>query len=214
MPRRRCVACGQYASTSHGRTCTALNGSAPPAPAGDYAKQVIPVPSTEPSTPSYSSLYSAFQSHPTAPMEVTETVDFIAEDATVIEFPDHSPGGAEWVNLSDMTDPYLAGNNCHAATHAVLEHVVTQIGQPEEWTAGTVELVFVRTVPGDADSSVHWANTLSSVTGEEWVVDYTARQFDPAVPFPLVARREAWQGWVMERVEGEYGLTLFEAVSH
>lgn len=214
MSRRRCAVCGQYASVNHGRTCTAVNQSAPPTPTGDYVKQVGPVSSTDPSVPNYGSLYSVFQSHSTAPMEVTETVDMVTMDATGIEFLDHSPGGEEWTNLSAMTDPLQAGNNCFAVTHAVVEHIVTQVGQPEGWDVGTVELFFEGTRGNEADGGVHWATTFTSVTGEEWVMDYTARQFDPSAPFPLVARRDAWQAWVASRIGDEFGLVLTEATAH
>lgn len=111
-----------------------------------------------------------------------------------------------WVNLANMEDPQAARNNCYAATHAVLEHVVEKVGVSDDWRTGTVELLFA--------GGVHWANTFTGPQKEEWVVDYTARQFDSESPIPYSAPRAVWQAWVSDRIQALHGQALHEVFEH
>lgn len=113
---------------------------------------------------------------------------FLSEEASSIEFPDHSAGAPDnsWACLADMSDPDRAGNNCHAATHALIEHVITSYGLDAETNIYPVETLFA--------DGCHWFAVLD-VNGDRWAVDVTARQFDATVaaievtPLPEHLRR-------------------------
>ncbi|MGV8846052.1 MAG: hypothetical protein ACOH1Y_17905 [Propionicimonas sp.] len=108
-------------------------------------------------------------------------------------------GDGDWTCLADMAVWQFAGNNCETATEHVLELIVTRIGQDEGTEHGTVELTW--------DPNVHFANTVT-VDGTTWVVDYTARQFDRALPFPYVAALPDWKQVIDAASHAEHGTPL------
>lgn len=211
--RRRCKACGQFASLGH--PCPKRNKTAAPV-SGDYGLFTHKSLTSGPSLPhqqmgDYKDLYTSFQSHTFSPIEVSETADLVNADADQVYLVDYSPvgNGSTYTTLAAMKDPVNAGNNCYSVVDAVDRHIVEQVGIPEGWDPGKVELTFRDETTGE--EGVHWANTLISHTGEEWVIDYTARQFDAKAAFPLVARRAAWQTWVSDRVRDQFNLRLAQA---
>ncbi|MGV8846097.1 hypothetical protein [Tessaracoccus sp.] len=128
------------------------------------------------------------------------------------EFPNSCPlfdedEGEEqdWIRLGAMASPEYANNNCYGATHAVDELIVTQVGQEPGVGYGTVELEW--------ETGVHWANTLTC-DRTAWVVDYTARQFNPALPFPYVAPLASWKDVIDGYVAAQYGAPASQTHLH
>lgn len=140
------------------------------------------------------------------PKEIRETLDYLEIDMNVIEFENNSSNhDADWVTIADMSDHKKAGNNCFAATSAISIHLVERVGLPEHWTNYEIELYYTGSGKQSGDG-VHWANILKNEqTGEEWIMDYTARQFDENAPFPLIARRQEWRHWISSIIRNRYG---------
>lgn len=139
--------------------------------------------------------------------DLVGVLDDIADSAAQIEFPDHSgiseydDGDEPWATLADLYAPLVASQNCHAATPALIEALVDQIGLPPGMHVDAVRLTWM----AEAGSPQHWALTLDSAETGTWVLDYTARQFDPALPFPLVAPLAEWQATITAAAAREFG---------
>lgn len=140
------------------------------------------------------------------PLEVRETLDYIETDMDMIEFENNSSNNdTDWVTITDMKDHNKAGNNCFAVTSALSTHIVEQVGLPQGWSNYEIELYYTGSNKKSGDG-VHWANILKNEeTGEEWIIDYTARQFDPHAPFPLVSHRQEWRHWISTVIRNKYG---------
>lgn len=115
-----------------------------------------------------------------------------------LEIMDHSPARQHTVRLEELGDPRLALGNCWAATNEVIE----EIGASEFGAEWLDEITIRRARLGGQ----HVALLAGDADGH-FIIDYTARQFHPGMPFPYVAGVEAWktaverasgQKWVME----------------
>lgn len=135
----------------------------------------------------------------TTTARTADLVSYVLDEADHIEFLDHSPTGGQWATLTDMRQPARAGNNCWAATHALIEHLIEQIGLDPDQDIAAVELTY--------SAGVHWAPVLRYATGEQVILDFTARQFDPATTFPLTASLEDWKQQVDTWVHDLHGET-------
>lgn len=142
------------------------------------------------------------------PRSVQEVIDNIVLYAEEIEFPDNGASAVddEYVTLSEMEDGDRAGNNCFSASNEVARALVEQIGLEPDQECKVVQLEF----SNNGTSSVHVANLLQQGEGEGWVLDFTARQFDPEVEWPLAMPLEQWEGWIAEQVRVQYGDALEE----
>lgn len=110
-----------------------------------------------------------------------ELANEILEEADYIEFPDHSGvGNSDWTKLSKASNPEHASNNCNAAADEVMKYTVTTIGLSPGLNISMAAIFF-------DDDSCHYANLITddqdNVLG---IIDFTARQFDASLPFPLV----------------------------
>jgi hypothetical protein len=107
---------------------------------------------------------------------------YVLGEYSELEVNDHSgsrPHGT--VELGEMRDPDLARGNCWAATSEIIEHV-----DPGEFLARELNEL---TIDGNGQ---HVA--LHVVDGDgEYIVDYTARQFNADLPFPFVASYHDWK---------------------
>lgn len=104
-----------------------------------------------------------------------------------LEILDHSPARRETVTLAEMSDPGLALGNCWAATNELIEEAGASAFDAE-WVD---EITLKRRRLGG-----HHVALLVADRDGTYVVDYTARQFNPDLPFPLVAGIKDWMATV------------------
>jgi hypothetical protein len=100
-----------------------------------------------------------------------------------LEILDHSPARRETVALGELGDPRLALGNCWAATNELIE----QAGASAFGADRVDEITLRRRRLGGQ----HVALLVADADGT-YVVDYTARQFHPDLPFPFVAGVQDW----------------------
>jgi hypothetical protein len=109
-----------------------------------------------------------------------------------LEILDHSPARQRTVQLRELGDPRLALGNCWAATNEIIEQVgATELGA--EWLD---EITIRRRRLGGQHVAL-----LAGDRDGHYVIDYTARQFHPDLPFPYVAGVQEW----MARIAGASG---------
>lgn len=104
-----------------------------------------------------------------------------------LEILDHSPVRQHTVQLQELGNPRLALGNCWAATNEVIEQV-RATGLGAEWVD---EITIRRRRLGGQ----HVAILAGDLDGY-YVIDYTARQFHPDLPFPYVAGVDEWMARV------------------
>lgn len=109
-----------------------------------------------------------------------------------LEIMDHSPARQHTVRLEELGDPRLALGNCWAATNEVIE----QIGAAELGAEWLDEITIHRARLGGQHVAL-----LAGDRDGMYVIDYTARQFHPELPFPYVAGVDEWHASV-ERASG------------
>lgn len=92
--------------------------------------------------------------------------------------------------VADMADRLKATNNCWDASEAVLKRHLTDF----QVYAERVLVSGIQTPAGN-----HYA--ILCIKGEhEIIIDYTARQFDETVAYPLVIDAYQWQEWVESKI--------------
>lgn len=116
-----------------------------------------------------------------------ETAVAVLEDYADLEILDHSPARRETVTLAELGDPRLALGNCWAATNELIE----EAGAPAFGAAWVDEITIRRRRLGGQHVAILVADTEGM-----YVVDYTARQFHPDLPFPLVTGVKDWMARV------------------
>lgn len=100
----------------------------------------------------------------------------------------HHLPGRDLVRLDEIGEARLALGNCGAATGEAIEHVgAAELGA--EW----LDEITINRTGGGAHVAV-----LAGNGDGYFVIDSTARQFSPDLPFPCVASPEAWQAAVQE----------------
>lgn len=109
-----------------------------------------------------------------------------------LEIPDHSPARRGTVRLHELGDPLLALGNCRAVTNELIEAA----GAGEFGAEWVDEITIARRRLG----GVHVAILAADRDGM-FVIDYTARQFHPDLPYPFVAGIEDWKAAV-EKASG------------
>jgi hypothetical protein len=116
----------------------------------------------------------------------------VLEDFDDLEIMDHSPARQGTVTLGELRDPRLALGNCWAATNEVIEEAGA--------SAFGADWVDQITVKRRRLGGQHVAILVADRHGM-YVVDYTARQFSPDLPFPFVAGVKDWMAAV-EKASG------------
>lgn len=107
----------------------------------------------------------------------------VLEEYGDLEIMDHSPARRHTVELQELGDPRLALGNCWAATNELIEEAgAGAFGA--EWVD---EITIRRPRLGG-----HHVAVLAGDTEGLYVIDYTARQFHPDLPFPYVAGVKEW----------------------
>ncbi|WP_354214515.1 hypothetical protein [Arthrobacter sp. UYCo732] len=162
------------------------------------AGRFVPASHAEPDT----SLTSKFAPNSGLDLEQTrETVqdrrlasarDVLAEYPD-LEITDHSPVRQDTVRLEELGDPRLALGNCWAATNEVID----QVGAAEFNAEWLDEITLCRARLGGQHVAI-----LAGDRDGHYVIDYTARQFHPELPFPFVTGVEEWKAAV-ERASGQ-----------
>ena len=121
---------------------------------------------------------------PAIPQSVQRIVDEFGDFLHEIEFLDHSDLARDGcATMDQLADPKWAQGNCNAASWALAESLFMD----EEFDVKTICLKFAK--------NEHWANVVQ-VDGQNWVFDYTARQFDASATFPLVMPVEQWRAYI------------------
>lgn len=148
--------------------------------------------------------------HPDAcpPVDTTrvdEIVNQLADCGDDVWFASDNGEFDRDVTLAEMADPDIAGNNCFAASSAIWADLESDPDLEESgWTPLMIELG-TKNPESAKDSGVHWAVLMKDRYGREIILDYTARQFDPDLPFPLVAPVDEWRGTILDRVRAKHG---------
>jgi hypothetical protein len=114
-----------------------------------------------------------------------------------LEIMDHSPARQGTVALGELGEPRLALGNCWAATNEIIE----EVGAVEFGAEWLDEITIRRARLGGQHVAV-----LAGDRDGDYVIDYTARQFHPELPFPYVAGVEEWKSAV-ERASGTRWVT-------
>lgn len=104
-----------------------------------------------------------------------------------LEIMDHSPARQHTVRLDELGDPRLALGNCWAATNEIIE----QVGSAELGAEWLDEITLSRNRLGGQHVAI-----LAGDQDGRYVIDYTARQFHPELPFPYVADFEEWKAGI------------------
>ncbi|QOD06094.1 hypothetical protein [Pseudarthrobacter sp. BIM B-2242] len=117
----------------------------------------------------------------------TAAAERVLGDYADLEILDHSRARRETVRLAEMGDPGLALGNCWAATNELIEEAGASAFEAE-WVD---EITLKRRRLGG-----HHVALLVGDRDGTYVVDYTARQFSPDLPFPFVAGVKDWMAAV------------------
>ena len=124
--------------------------------------------------------------HEAAKMRLLEDVRMSAErvtdDFSDLDIPNHANTGEDFLTLKDMADPILSRNNCWAVSSELIERV-----DPSDFGADELNMVSLKC------KDEYHAAILLSVEGHDFVVDYTARQFEASLGFPYIAPLSQWE---------------------
>lgn len=136
---------------------------------------------------------------------VHEAVPFILEDAEGKEYENYSNHGGEWVTLHQMKSMPIAMDNCYATTDFLLENRLIKGNLLKSHSLHKV------VVQDPEYGSSHCAVLVEfTETQERIVLDFTARQYDNSLPFPVVTGQSEWLQMMQEFIE-EFDLTITEA---
>lgn len=168
-------------------------GLAPTPPAKDKAKSALPKLPVAPATPAAKVKKVETRKLPDIsnidiPESLVDTVDGIELDASSIEFPNHnSAAKKDWMTLEELIskDKYY-DNNCDAVSGEVYNYL-------EEMQIDYEGISNVDLVQLDYAKGAHVAVSVTNEDGEDWVIDYTAKQFDTSLPVPLVLPKKTWE---------------------
>lgn len=121
---------------------------------------------------------------PNAPEELTELAYSFMDYTEEIEVTNHNKTGPEMVTLMDMLENNkLFNNNCGPVTWAILNDLENESISGYSFTEHVVQY----------KEGVHVAVLATSEEGEEYVIDFTAKQYYNRLPCPLVEKRENWE---------------------
>lgn len=117
---------------------------------------------------------------------------YVLAEFADLEIANHSPARRDTVRLDELGDPALALGNCWAATNELIE----EAGAAEFGVDWVDEITISRRRLGGQHVAV-----LAADRDGMFVIDYTARQFHPELPYPFVAGVEDWKAAV-EKASG------------
>lgn len=131
-----------------------------------------------------------------------ELKEGILEDASELEFPNHSPeSNKDWLTIANVIKRNkFYENNCHAISSELAQFM-------DELGSYTDGFKSAETIQLDYNNGVHVAVLVEDEDGEKTVVDYTARQFDKSLPVPLMLKQNDWEeliDYYIEKLHGDY----------
>lgn len=119
-----------------------------------------------------------------AAADITErrlaAAQYVLDEFGNIEVSHHGAGRRDYVLLEEMGEPDLARGNCWIITNEIIEQV-----DPGEFGAHTLTELTI-------DGHGHHVALLVTDAHGEYILDYTARQFSPDLPYPFVASYVDW----------------------
>jgi len=127
--------------------------------------------------------------------------EFLDYCGNELEFANHSdPDHGDYLLLADMADGNKARNNCWIVSSEILE-----TSSSGEFGGDDPQIVAL-----GGDGEFHAAVT-SWVEDDYYVVDFTARQFDQDLPFPLVTDQNTWKALIEARTGRTLNFTQADA---
>ena len=121
--------------------------------------------------------------------QMRESIDFILIDLEGSEFANQNLQVSKpMLGIADLADGELAANNCYdASKHVINSGALSHLDDIEKTSIITVS---------DGDSEYHSAIYLKDKNGNEMVLDFTARQFDPGAQFPVAVTLGDWESFM------------------
>lgn len=129
---------------------------------------------------------SGFSNFPetTVPYELQDVAQSFIDYAEEIMVDNHNDDGEPVLPLSEiLADENLMVNNCGPVTWAVIEELERDSSEGFSYREHTLQY----------GKGVHVAVLAESDNGDEYVIDFTARQYDSGLPCPLVVKRYEWE---------------------
>lgn len=121
---------------------------------------------------------------PEAPQELKDLAYSFMDYAEEIEITNHNKLGNETLTLQEMLEnPKLFNNNCGPVTWAILKDLQYESINGYEFQEHTIQY----------NEGVHVAVLATSSNGEEYILDFTARQYYRNLPCPLIEKRDNWE---------------------
>lgn len=119
-----------------------------------------------------------------APTELHELAENIVEYANDIEFINHNKKGDEYLTLQDLIEDHtLFNNNCGPVTWAVLDALSSEDVEGYTFEEHTITY----------KEGIHVAVLAKNDSGEEYILDFTAKQYYKNLPCPLVESKANWE---------------------
>lgn len=171
-----------------------FNGSLPdPVKPPTVSDIPVPVKKDESTTPAVEYSFDFFVKN--VPQNLVHLGQEILDYADEIEFVNHNHHHEEeYATLTDLiNDPKKFNNNCGPVSWSVSEYLE---GSAEGYAVSTITLQY--------NEGAHVAVLFTDSSGNEYVVDYTARQYWVKLPLPLISTRKTW-----ERVIDNYVSILY-----
>lgn len=129
--------------------------------------------------------------------EVLKRESEIVADVLHIKFENsHHDSTVREYEVKDLADPQVAVNNCFVASDAIVAG--TSLAAYFE---GTTVISSGIESPAGNHFALLFSRQKTKWTEDSVIVDFSARQYDPEAPFPLVMDAWQWQEWV----EGKLG---------
>lgn len=110
-----------------------------------------------------------------------EDAEWVLEEFPDLEFDNRSGLDGDTMMLHEMGEPLSADGNCESVSDAVIELGAAELGA-ERLDKATIL---------DPTGGFHCA-VVAGKGDQEWVVDYTLRQFDDQADFPYVGTLDDW----------------------
>jgi hypothetical protein len=126
----------------------------------------------------------------TPPETIADLSVDIESEANTIEFPNHNAAsGEDWLTLEELIEnDNLYENNCDAVSGEIYNYL-------EEMASHYPEISKIDLVQLNYNKGAHVAVT-ATIDESEWVLDYTAKQFDSSLPVPLLVPRQEWENLI------------------
>jgi len=181
-----------------------------------------------PKTPSLSNLEKAYLAYQDVrqkgiSFEIKELVLDLENLLEEIYFVPATASDEEW-SVAWCADAEIARDNSKQIARAIHDALEFNLDDEEEeadypesggsytgWFEsidGWIDSILTIAFEGPVRREVVCGNIfISPEEGSEWIIDYSARQWDPRAPFPLVQPRALWEAWVRKHNEGKIFLS-------